>query len=575
MNLTAKELRDFILFLEELENTNSESDTVEISIDLYNKRNWWQQALITPLEYDITPGFPIRVSKADLRSYILFLYHSESVQPTSELIDIQALSWWQKNSTEQMRQSDSHLYVKYGAFRVRKMRQIKKRIRQLKPQPREHDFWFSRSAIMEKAIWALPDEPDPSVPLVMAALDSQHAERHLADHFKNANLKLNPRDLDQHGIAGTSFSSNRNFWNAILHGRHATSFGVVRLVGFQISDWFPRTPGLYHTKSAEECRASSAKYLTQIGTDVFYKPIGKGLLLRGGIGSVRFKPIRVPAMSNDEYWLCTATSDEYVHTGVPLAIPDRLMPKVNFRSVYTIIGRIRFLPNVLEPYFSHMTRIPQIYLLVDEIEKSNASRELPYITPMVFFSSKWKVVLEDGLAGFTTFVTCHPNPEELDNAVEWLTKYVDFYRGEIITNFDEQSPWFENAPFSLPKVMTGKLDLQNLQDFIQEITGKLTETDKAILDLYGRLAEIKEIERTLAEILGIVSAQAELTQETKLELEIKITELREEIAKSKPNESRVGAILSFLGDLGGTLDLAMRLANPLASLGQQITQMIS
>jgi hypothetical protein len=188
-------------------------------------------------------------------------------------------------------------------------------------------------------------------------------------------------------------------------------------------------------------------------------------------------------------------------------------------------------------------------------------RELPYITPMVFFSSKLEVVGEEGLAGLTTFVTCHASPlEELKNAVEWLTKYVDLYRGEIITNFDEQSPWFENAPFSLPNVMTGKLNLERLQDFIQkaEIIGKVIE-----------------IERTLAEILGIVSAQAELTQETKLELEIKITELREEIAKSKPNESHVGAILSFLGDLGGTLDLAMRLANPLASLGQQIAQMIS
>ncbi|MBM3167158.1 MAG: hypothetical protein FJZ94_06920 [Chloroflexi bacterium] len=544
MNLTVKELRDFILFLEELENTNSESDTVEISIDLYRTRSWWQQALITPLEYDITAGLPIRVSKADLRSYILFVYHSESVQPTSELIDIQALSGWQKNSTEQMRQSDSLLYVKYGAFRVEKMRQIKKRIRQLKPQPREHDFWFSRGANMEKAILVFP-EPDPSVPLVMAALDSQHATRHLVDHFKNVNLKLNPRDFDQHGIAGANFSSNRDFWNAILQVPHMTSLGLVRLVGFQISDWFPRTPGLYHTKAAEECRTSSAKHLAQIGRDVFYKPIGKGLLLRGGIGSVRFKPIRVPAMSNDEYWLCTATSDEYVHTGVPLAIPDRLMPKVDFRSVYTVIGRIKFLPNVLEPYFSHMTGIQQIYLLVDEIEKSSASRELPYITPMVFFSSRWKAVMEDGLAGFTTFVTCHSNPQELDNAVKWLTEYVKFYRGEIITNFDEQSPWFENVPFGLNSVMTGKVDLQHLQDFIRKIAGEITKIDAAILDLYTTFTEIKEIESTLADILGIVSAQAELTQETKLEFEIKITELRKEIAKSKPNESRVRAILSF------------------------------
>ena len=65
-----------------------------------------------------------------------------------------------------------------------------------------------------------------------------------------------------------------------------------------------------------------------------------------------------------------------------------------------------------------------------------------------------------------TYVTCYSDSfDELDGAAEWLEWYAERYRGEIITNFDQQRPMFENAPFSLQNVITGNLDRHRLRRF--------------------------------------------------------------------------------------------------------------
>lgn len=60
-------------------------------------------------------------------------------------------------------------------------------------------------------------------------------------------------------------------------------------------------------------------------------------------------------IAGNEFWLCTATSDGYCHTGVPLAIPSQLIERVDFKLnyLYKITGQVKFLPEMLEQHFSH------------------------------------------------------------------------------------------------------------------------------------------------------------------------------------------------------------------------------
>jgi hypothetical protein len=184
-------------------------------------------------------------------------------------------------------------------------------------------------------------------------------------------------------------------------------------------------------------------------------------MIDGGIGAVRFKPMMI---EGDECWLCTATSDGYCHTGIPVAIPNHLMRQVGFKKQYIITGQTRFLPDFLERHFHHMTRIPQMYLLVDAIEVSGYSRATLQITPMVFFTKVRSQRTEE--RGNVTYVTCRADSLlELDRAADWLDEYVRRYEGEIMTNFDEQRPAFQDAPFSLQNVMNARVNKSILQEF--------------------------------------------------------------------------------------------------------------
>jgi len=191
-------------------------------------------------------------------------------------------------------------------------------------------------------------------------------------------------------------------------------------------------------------------------------------MIEGGIGSVRFKPIIV---REDEYWLCTATSDAYCHSGIPLAIPSDLIQEVDFESAhsYKITGEVKFLPEFLERHFYHMRGVPQIYVLVDSIKQaSKGGGSEVEITPMVFFKAEIEELpylrhrSEEN--NNVTYVRCHANSSnELDGAAEWLVQYVDRYGGEIITNFDQQRPTFQDVPFSLQNVMAGRLEKHDLE----------------------------------------------------------------------------------------------------------------
>ena len=191
-------------------------------------------------------------------------------------------------------------------------------------------------------------------------------------------------------------------------------------------------------------------------------------MLEAGVGTVRFEPIEI---RGQDYWLCAATSDDYCHTGIPIAIPNHIMQRnigFNFNFYFTVTGQVRFLPEILKIFFVRFARIPQIYILVEEIQQNEPISEPLIITPLVFFTGGEFTGRTTGHEGNVTYVACDSNRvENLDRAVNWLNEYVDRYYGKIMTDFDQRSPSpiFYDAPFSLQKIMNGNVKEIALQQF--------------------------------------------------------------------------------------------------------------
>lgn len=286
------------------------------------------------------------------------------------------------------------------------------------------------------------------------------------DHFKNINLLL--PGISRSGDKSLSFRSNQQFWLNILN-EQTKALKRVNLNKFQIVDWYPRSPGLFHTEKARYSRKlARKKIIKEDEAFLVYSPSGKEAMMQGGVGSIRFKPRQI---EGENCWLCTATSDGYCHSGIPLAIPNRLINNIPFNSdtYFSITGKIIFLDDSFQDqFFSHVVRIPQIHILVESIKILSNDGYPVYITPMVFFQSH-----DNHQEHKVTYVTCQPNLTEIGSAVEWMEQYVDQYNGTIITDFDEQRRTFPHTKISLSDVMQGSASISQLslptQDTIEEI----------------------------------------------------------------------------------------------------------
>jgi hypothetical protein len=282
------------------------------------------------------------------------------------------------------------------------------------------------------------------------------------------------------------YSKNEDFWYDVLSEKLPAE-RFVRLKSFNLFEWIPRNPGLYHTPLAAMSRDEATNHIRSIdpglysefvssadappdhaalfrkittgdGTTggVIYTPAGKTSMLQGGIGCVRLSPIELKA--GGTFWFMAATSTGAPDEGVLLFLTDahyqRIIDQIRGRgfACCDLVGRTKFVSKEMSDLFSTTRGIPRIYLQVFDITILNPSLEYGLVSVAASFLSDY----QGGNRIYASYVTFDPgHAYARQSAVAWLEeKYVkEFYNGTIITDFDQQTPNFTNGLFSLTDIM--------------------------------------------------------------------------------------------------------------------------
>ena len=292
-----------------------------------------------------------------------------------------------------------------------------------------------------------------------------------------------------------SFCDNESFWHALLENQ-IRAHQAIELNNFYLFEWFPRSPGLYHTKDAERARRYA---LDHINYDIAHSPIsnpldhaesylpkrkeskrnidhkavlapeGKISMLEGGIGSVRLKPIE---QEDKILWFMSASANGVAHEGIPLAIPQNIYETIideiteSGALFCSISGKLKFFPQKFASLFNHFADAPQLYLEVTDVSAASQSKKLISLEEIevsvaVSFVSNYKV--QNGI--YATYVTFKPNVKNsFKEATTWLKKeYVEgAYKGKIMTDFDQTQVHFPEAILGLRKVLGKHLDKEAL-----------------------------------------------------------------------------------------------------------------
>lgn len=290
------------------------------------------------------------------------------------------------------------------------------------------------------------------------------------------------------------FRSNEVLWDAVLTERLYPST-TIKLDDFYIFEWFPRSPGLYHTPDGRHSRLIALDYTIpyNLSSEVkniddanrlakgnflpdhmrIFNPHGKWRMIEGGIGSIRLQDKNIDV---GKVYFMAASSTLIAHEGFPIALPEhiyeKLISSIREKGVVrcNLVGKLRFVPSDLNSLYSGYTRVPQLYLLVDSysVSKNQALNDDPEVSVAVMF----RTTGESENNYFSSYVTFYPGQRgSLESRVEWLedTYVKSMYNGEIITDFDEHSHRFENAEFSLKKVLNKDVTMDDAENFIQHI----------------------------------------------------------------------------------------------------------
>lgn len=333
-------------------------------------------------------------------------------------------------------------------------------------------------------------------PRVLESLEWGDVAGEIEGALTAANLVLPPVPVE--APSDKQFESNESFWRAIFN-QQIRSDTTVTLQDFFLFEWFPRSPGLFHTERARHCRELAQDHLFPLndmerriyeGTDpvdpVVYDLSGKWNMLQGGIGCIRLKPKPTEA---GLLWFMSASSTPSAHEGVPVAINEsdynQYIEYINEHGILpcTLAGKLKFLPEPLLSLYQDYTSVPHLYLSIEKISPSRIPLQLqghgPIVSVAVTFLADihyypgypeewWHPDGRDFGAAYISFAAGATG--SLARRLPWLDYYVStLHQGTIVTDFDEHMTRFRGAVFSLDKVCNGRLDRSEIVNITNHI----------------------------------------------------------------------------------------------------------
>lgn len=344
-----------------------------------------------------------------------------------------------------------------------------------------------------------------------------HVAKTIDEQLSVSSLVLPP--VSGESRRSRTYASNEDFWSDLI-SELIRSGAVVRLENFNIFEWFPRSPGLFHTTEGRYARESAQSYLYQLdpvheAEYVRSRPVnnrvydlhGKAAMLSGGIGCVR---LRDKMTDSGRTWFMAASSTLVAHEGIPIGLTDD-MYQTYIDDIAThgaisssLIGRLKFLPDSLLSLHSHYSGVPKFYLMVEEIRPLPSHwTSAPVASGAVtFMKADYTSATGDrdfsrGPAAqfFTAYIDFVPGWHgTLDSRLGWLERYVhELHEGTVVTDFDEQTARFANATFSLDRIFNYRLQRDGVERVVINMSHYYHRNDVHVERLFAQQLELREI----------------------------------------------------------------------------------
>ena len=275
-----------------------------------------------------------------------------------------------------------------------------------------------------------------------------------------------------------------DLWHRIRYGQ-LPLLSTVRLHNVNISEWVPISPGrsAFSYVDLGAIEPEGYENVVQDWSTAVFTPSAKESFIDAGYGCARFAPHRFGGHPQQS-WMLSATTTEYPHDGVPIAVSDRdyahLIGDIRrFGSASrTITGTLEWVPdrttNLPEHAdytypFIRYSEIPRVVLRVTETKASIRNDARPLVVT-VAASFIGRMEGKSGFyAAFASFNSARG--ESLIEARDWLfNSYIrQRYDGSIVTDFDEHFP-ARDAGVALFRVMSGEVDLGAIKEVVT-VTG--------------------------------------------------------------------------------------------------------
>lgn len=314
-----------------------------------------------------------------------------------------------------------------------------------------------------------------------------------------------------------TYAANEDFWSDLI-SEQIRSGAVVKLENFNVFEWFPRSPGLFHTAegcySRENARLNlytldpvqEAEYIrSRPVNNRIYNLHGKAEMLSGGVGCIR---LRDKITDFGRTWFMAASSTLVAHEGIPIGLTDD-MYQTYIDDIAThgalscsLVGRLKFLPDSLLSLYSHYSGVPKFYLMAEEMRPLPSHwASMPVASGAVTFmkeddanATDYRNFRHEPIAQFfAAYIDFVPGWRgTLDSRLGWLERYVhELHEGTVVTDFDEQTTRFANATFSLDRVLNHRIQRDSVERLV--INMDYSHNEVHVDRLFARQLELREI----------------------------------------------------------------------------------